>query len=515
MGSSSISLQKILAATQGNPDLLDVLTQIKAGATQQEAVTGTTPVSGQIAGQPNPAAPIPAQATGAVSILGGAYVVQLTNPGATNAISALQAAQAAGKATSLTPLQPATPIFHQIRASTSPAFNVNSNTKTFGGNTGSTQTYWTITGLGTGTWYFQFRSSFDGVNFNTWRNANGGTALGGLINEVTEENTGNMNWALFTLPNKLVMGIGDAFVADGEVLDLASQLYSSAMFAIAAANGITLNTIDLATYGITLSDVDIQTPSTPTAGLAVVPDYPVVINMQYGVAHHAPNHWSETASVFAIGYDPTNSNVKVYQQPGGTTSWAVFKLPGGAKIAIGQGKNNDGETIWTPPTETWIDGSTMMSICSFTDATDTGLVPNGVSVNHLSGLTLHAKYNDNSDTAVWSTTANWLAIAWQPGAPVATVGGNTFLSIELQGGHAVVFGAGQTASGTAITLPTGYSVDQMLSICTPASTDMTIHHLLSGIAQCAFIGLTPTLNYEDSNFNRWSGNVNWLLAAWK
>ena len=229
MGSSSISLGKIIAASKGNPDLLEVLQQVQSADQQQKAVTGTTPVPQPGTGIRNPAAPIPAQATGEVSLLGTSYVVQITNPGAVNPISALQASQAAGNATALTPLRPVTPIYHQIRSSTSPAFNVNSNTQTFGGNTGSIQTYWTLTGLGSGTWYFQFRSSFDGINFNSWRNANGGSAIGGLINEVTEENTGNANWALFTAPGKMVMGIGEGFCSDGQTFDLAQQLYSSAM----------------------------------------------------------------------------------------------------------------------------------------------------------------------------------------------------------------------------------------------------------------------------------------------
>ena len=508
-----ISQQKILAASQGDQSaMLEVLQSIGHVSTQQQTVTGTIP-TGTTAGQVNRNAPVPPQATGSVSILNNSYIVQIVNPGATSPISQLQAAQAAGSATAASAVQAVKSIYHQIRVSTSPAFNVNSNTQTFGGNTGSAQNYWTLTGLGKGTWYFQFRSSYDGINFNTWRNANGGEALGGLINQVTEENVGNANWALFTLPGSLVVGVGEGYCTDGEVFDLAEQVYSSGMMAIAGPNGFSLTNYN-AVYGIINCDVDISVPS-PLPVSAGIPDYPVQLVMRYGQAHTAPIFWSGQATIFAIAFDPTNPNVTLYQDPAKTAVWATMRLPGGAKIAIGQGKNNDGETIWTPPGLTWISGSRMISICSFTDAIDTSYVPNGYSVNQLSGLTMAARYNDNSDSYTWATTANWLAVAWEAGTDVLTAGGANFLQIQLQGGHSIIIGGGQSTSGAAITLPAGYSSDNMLSICTPASTDMTIHHQLTGITTCAFTGLVPVLIYLDDKFNSWSGNCNWMVACWK
>ena len=506
MGSSSISAQKLLAASKGNPDLFEVLQQVHAGATQTAAVIGTTPTAAPTPGQRNPAAPVPAQASGNVSILGAAYIVEITNPGATSPISQLQAAQAAGKATALTPLQPVTPIYHQIRASTSPAFNVNSNTQTFGGNTGSTQTHWTLTGLGSGTWYFQFRSSFDGINFNSWKNANGGSALGVLINQVTEENTGNANWALFTAPGKMVMGICEGFCADGETLALAQQLYSSGLFAIAGPNGY--NQVGNSAYGTTLCDVDVAQPSGPVVG---TPDLPVVIKMEYGQAHAAPNYWPGTATVFGIAVDPTSENVQFFTAAG--SSWAQIRLPGGARIAFGQGKNNDGETISVPAGLTWFDWSRAMSICSFTDATDTGLTPHGYFVNQINAGVLAAQYKDGS--TAWGTTANYLIVAWETGTDVQTVVGFPWLTINLQGGHALVIGAGQQAAvGDSVTLPTGYTSAQMLSICTPAGFVEAGHHW-QGIFQCTFLGLTPTLQYLDDSLNSWPGICNWMICAWK
>ena len=508
MGSQAISLQKLLAASQGNASLLEVLQQIQQASTGQAAVTGTTPAAPGIAGQPNPAAPVPPQATGVVSLLGGAYIVQITNPGAQSAVSQVQAAQAAGNASPLTPLMPVTPIYHQIRASTSRAFSVNSNTQTFGGNTGSTQTYWTITGLGAGTWYFQFRSSYDGVNFNVWKNVNGGTSISGIINQVTEENAGNSNWALFTLPGDLVMGIGTGEITDGEIFDLAEQVYSSGMLAIAGPNGYTYT--GHGTYGIINSDVDLQVPN-PLPPSSGIPDYPVVIVERYGQSGGAPLFWSGNASVFALAFDPTSENVTLYEDPAGTAVWAVMKLPGGAQIAIGQGKNNDGDTIWAPP-PSWFSFVRMMSICTLTDAVDLGYIPHGVEASAITAGVLAAQYND--ETRTWSTTANWLAIAWQQGTDVQTVAGFPWLKIQLQGDHAIVIGAGQAALGAAVTLPTGYSQDKMLTVCTPAGFVTGLGHHLQGINLCAFSGLIPVLNYEDGDGNIWGGPTNWMVTAW-
>lgn len=503
----TISQQKIIAAAKHDPNMIEVLQQLAAATTQQQSVTGTTPKAGTTAGQPNPAAAVPAQARGSVSILNKSYIVQLVNPGGTSPISQLQAQQAAGGATPLTALQPVTPIYHQIRASTSAAFNVNSNTQVFGGNTGSTQTYWTLTGLGSGTFYIQFRSSFDGINWNKWKNANGGTALGGLINEVTTENPGNSEWALFTLPSGLIMGIGAGLMADQEVFDLAEEVYSSGMVAIAGPNG--LSSVGSSAFGVTLCDVDLQTPAVPPPG---IPDLPVEIRMQYG-EHSTSGTWPGNASVFAIAFDPTNENVTLYEEPGGSTVWAVFRLPGGARIAIGQGKNTHGDTLWTPPALTWFNWVRSMSISSFTDATDTGATPHGYYSNKIAAGVLSAEYNDESTT--WPTKANWMAIAWEQGTDVQTVAGFPWLKIQLQGGHAVMIGAGQQATPTtAVTLPAGFNEEDSLSICTPGGFVPAGHHIM-GVNQCGLEFLTPTLEYIDDSGNTWTGICNWLMAIWK
>lgn len=508
----TISFQKILAASQGDStalrEVLDSVTQVSA---QVQNVTGTTPTAGTTGSSVNPSAPVPAQATGSVSVLNKNYIVQLVNPGGTSPISQIQAQQAAGTATALTSLQPVKAIYHQIRASTSPAFNVNSNTQTFGGNTGSAQTYWTLTGLGSGTWYIQFRSSFDGINFNQWKNANSGNALGGLVSEVTTTTETYSEWALFALPGSETMGIVEGIVPDQGIMGIPSgnNLYSSGLFAIAGPDGFTPNGNGV--YGAVTCDVDLQVPTNGTPAATGILDYPVEIRMQYGSTPGGGYLSPGTAAVFGFCFNPAGENVTLYTEGG--TSWAVFRLPGGARIALGQGRNQDGDNIWLPPVS-WIDPSRMMSIVSLTGATPAdGNVITGWGQAQIAGRILQAKYLHDDGNFGSGQPANWLAVAWQQGTSVSIVGGFPFLEISLQGGHAVVIGAGSAPENSTVELPAGYSDAKMLSIATPAGSDNSGNHL-RGVSQCSLLGLTPYLVYTDNN-NQWTGPTNWMLTAWK
>ena len=405
-----------------------------------------------------------------------------------------------------------TAIFHQVRASTTPAFNVNSNTQTFGGNTGSAQAMWTLSGLGSGTWYFQFRSSYDGVNFNTWKNANSGSAVGGLVSQVTTETAAYSDWALFSLPGSEIMGVCEGLLQDQELLGIPSgyNLYSSGLVAIAGPNGFPAQSNGIS--GMTLSDVDLVIP--PGSVTSGIPDYPVEIRSQMAQADTSILVPS-TASVFGIAFNPAGNNVTLYEQPGGSTTWAVFTLPGGAQFAVGQGKGLDGTAIWGPPVP-WFQAANMMSICSLTDTPLDQAPVTGFGQCQLSGLNLEGNYlhDDGSLGAAGVQSVNWLAIAWQQGANVQTVGGFPFLTIPLQGGHEVVFGAGQVASGGGpVSLPAGFNESQMLSLCTPGGSDNSGNHM-RGVLQCAFDGLSPVLTYTD-NANYWSGAVNFMLCAWQ
>jgi hypothetical protein len=78
-----------------------------------------------------------------------------------------------------------------------------------------------------------------------------------------------------------------------------------------------------------------------------------------------------------------------------------------------------------------------------------------------------------------------------------------------------VIGAGQQAAvGDAVTLPTGYTDAQMLSICTPAGFVEAGHHF-QGVFQCTMLALTPVLQYLDDSLNSWPGICNYMVCAWK
>lgn len=507
----TISPQKILAASQGDQAaMLEVLQQMASAHTQAQAVTNTTPAAGIQAGQPSPTAARPSQATGTVSILDGNLIIQIVNPGSQSAISQLQARQATANATDLTAIQPVRPIFHQLRVSTSPAFNVNSNTQTFGGDSGSTQCYWSLTGLGSGTRYVQFRSSFDCVNWNQWKNANSGNAFGGLASEVTTENAGNSEWGLFLMPGKNIVGIGAAAgLSDQETVGLASEVFSSGMVAIAGPSGFIAQNNGVS--GFTLSDVDLETGSSPGTGIT---DYPVEVRIQMAQAS-TNNTLGAYANFFAIAFDPSNENVTIYTAPDKSASWFVMRLPGGARVAFGQGKNLDGTNIWTPGLS-WMSSTRMMSICSLTDTPLDQHPVTGIYQAQLSGYTAKGTYmqDTGAPTSSGVQKVNWLAILWEAGAPVSTVGGFPFLEIQLQGGHAMYIGAGQVASsGTVITLPAGCTQANSLSICTPGGSANNGFHM-RGVQQCGMVGLAPTLIYTD-NSNNWGGAVNFMLGCWK
>jgi hypothetical protein len=489
------SQQNALAAAAGNPELLELLQSLLNTVNVTQTATNTTGKN------------VPSQASAEVSLLNKAYVVQITNPGASSPVSTIQKAQQTQGASLATTIQPVTPILHQIRCATSPGFAVNDNIQTFGGDTGSTQTYWTITSLGTGNFYFQIRSSYDGVSWNQWKNANGGQSITSNPSEVTVESATNSDWALLSLPGNQLVGFMGGFAHDTGAVGIPSglALYSSALLGIVGPNGYDPNGNGIA--GLSLSDLDIVVPA-DTSGTVGIPDYPVQIRVVYQSSGYiSPG----SGNIFGFAFDPAGMNITRYTN--GTTTWAEVKIPGGARIAIGQGKNNHGETIWAPPVS-WFNASRMMSICSLTDVPSTGHIPiEGYFANQLSSATVQAQYQLPDGTAGDPQTANWFAVAWELGVPVQTVSGGKFLSITLPGNRALAIGAGRIAAGNAIALPTGFTSSRMISIATPASTTHTGNHL-RGVQRCALLGLLAQLAYTD-NANTWDGDVHWMVACWK
>jgi hypothetical protein len=492
--------QQLLAAAAGNAQLLELLQSLFNTTQATQTATNTATKN------------VPPQASATVSLLKGNYIVQILNPGQTSALSQIQAAQQSQGASLATSIATVTAILHQIRCATSPSFGVNDNVQLFGGNSGSTQTYWTLTNLGTGNFYFQFRSSYDGVNFNQWKNANGGQSVSSNPSDVTLEQQTNSEWAVFTLPGDQLVAVGEGFVGDEGTFTLPENLYSSAMAALAGPNGF----VDVGRHvaDIANSDVEIAVPS-DTSGTVGIPDYPIVVLMKYGDQSVPQILWSGDANVFAIVWDPAGNNVTQYPSPDGTVFWVVFTLPGGAQIAVGSGQTPDGATVWVPPECPWIVPANLLSVCSphGVQAFKSAHGVNTCQLNAGAGSTIVAacSYGDGSTT--WSGNANWLGVA--SNIPLVALTGGKWLLFQLAGGNHLAFGAGQIPSGSSFQIPGGFATDKMLSIATPGSFTGSGGNDMHGVAQCDINETTVALSYVDGSGNSWPGNVNWLAFCWR
>ena len=488
-----IPTQKIEDAAEGNQHLREILQALAATTNAQQQVTGT-----------NSSAAVPQQCKANVSLLSGSYIVEIQNPGAVAPTSSLQAAQASGGATAASVNQPVTPIYHQIRYANTPQFNISSNVTTLGGTTGSTQTYWTLTGLGSGRFFFQIRSSFDGVNFNLWRNANGGQTITSQPDGVTVEATTNAVFGLFELPGKQLVGFGAGLASNGGTFGVPSQLYTSAMQAIPGPDGYAPQTSNLA-HGIVANSVSLVGNTEAISG---PPDFPTLITQLYqdGEGHQ----WGGTASIFAMCYDPLGANVTEQSIAGGV--WVDFILPGGAHLTIGTGVTEDGAAIVLPTKMLWVTAANLLSIVSPADGFNSDDQAHGIANAALDGLTMNCGFADGSGNR-WGATGNWFVVSISAGFPVTAEANGQWIVVNLPSGTKIAIGAGSAASWTAFGLPAGFTTQNMLSIATPASF-IDSGHPMAGVYSCGITGATGVVQYSDTEGNYWSGDYNWMGFAW-
>jgi hypothetical protein len=484
--------QKIEDAAAGNKALRDMLTALAATTNQQQQVTSTSGKN------------VPQQVKATVSYLKGNYIVEIQNPGAVAPASALQAAQASAGATTGTNTQSITAIYHQIRCATSPQFNISSQVQTFGGDTGSTQTYWTLTNLPSGRFYFQVRSSFDGVNWNLWRNANGGQTITTQPDGVTVEATNNAVFGLFELPGHQLVAFGAGLASNGGSFGVPQELYTSAMQAIPGPDGYVPQPSNLA-HGIVTNTISLVGNTDAVSG---PPDFPTLITQLYedGEGHQ----WGGTASIFAFCYDPLGTNVT--EETVGGCVWVDFILPGGAHLTIGTGVTADGGNISLPDTMPWVTAASLLTIVSPSSGFDPSHQAHGISEAAITGTTLRCAYMDGSGNR-WGSSGNWFAVSISGGYPVTAVANGNFIVINLPSGTKVAIGAGRAASGTAFGLPAGFTLANMLSIATPASFNDS-GHPMAGVFSCGITGTTGHLSYSDTENNYWDGNYNWMAFAW-
>lgn len=488
-----IPIQKIQDASAGNEELREILKALATTSNLSQQVTSTSGKN------------VPQQVKATVSFLKGNYIVEIQNPGAIPATSAVQQAQQTSGQTQADSNASITPIYHQIRCATSPQFNISSAVTTFGGTSGSTQTYWTLTNLPSGRFYFQVRSSFDGINWNLWRNANGGQTITNIPQGVTVEAVTNGAFGLFTLPGQQLVAFGLALASDGGTFGVPAELYTSGMQAIAGPNGFQIQQSNLA-HGILKEQISIVTGDAPQTGPA---DFPTLVSMVY--EDGIPNTWPGTCNIFAFCYDPLGANVTEETTADGV--WVDFVLPGGTHLSIGTGVTNDGATVAMPTTMPWVLPATMLSIVSPNSGIDATRQARGITKAAIStGGAMGCQFEDTTGHA-WSSTGNWFAIGFTTGVTVATVTGGKWIVITTPSGNKIALGAGKVTSGTAFSLPAGFTSDQMFAIPTPATTVASAHPM-AGVYKCEITGTTPMLQYTDTVGNFWGGDVNWLAFAW-
>ena len=482
---ASLPVEKIIDASGGNNSLREVLQALtKAQQTTAAATNQTTKNA-------------PAQCYSQVSFLSPSYIVEITLPGAVQPTSSLQAAQVAKTQTANTNV---TAIYHQIQAATSPSFSAASNVTLYGGQTGSTQTYWNIGDLSAGRWYFRVRSSYDGINWNQWKNSNYGQNANGSAESVTVEDVTSGVSAVFQLPGAQTVAFVAALTQNGGTFSLPENLFTGSMQAIAAPNG----------YGETGNDAHgwtcevgtaVTLPPTPTT------DYAPLVTMTYMDGAH--NTWYGGANIFAFAWNALGTNQSVVNVTGG--SWAVFTLGGGAQLAIGSGLTaSGGGAIPLPPGFT---AANTIATASAASGFSTNNQAMGVTCTVDANLNVVAQYNDGQGD-VWPATATWFAVAVSPGLDFVAVAGGRFLVLNTPGGSKVAIGMGVTASGSAFTLPAGFNFTNSLAFAAPGSNNQT-GHPMHGVAVCGADNGNCVLSYLDGQGDSWNGNVNWTCFCWQ
>lgn len=488
---NQLNTQKVWSIISGDPNAgKEFLYQVASNVNKQAIATNTQTKSP------------PAQCTGTVSALGSIYIVQLAPAGTKAPASVLQQTQAGGNQTAATNIAPITPLLQQIQAAQTPRFDAGSGVTLFGGDTGMALNYWEIDSLPAGSWYFRFRSSFDGVTWNQWKNANGGQSLNGRPESVTVEGVTNGVAAVFMLPGKEVVAFIAGLVPNGGTYTLPDNLYTSAMSAIASPNGFADTGHPAHGFADNGNEINIVQPS-PLPVLDGPADFPVAVPMIYQDGEG--NNWGGSSNFFAFVFDPLGSNVTQYEVLNG--SWAVFTLPGGGQLAVGSGWQPYGGAFALPP---GFDDSHMFAIASPQGGWNHDNEAHGVFEASVTGATVQCSFQDGEGHN-WQVNGQWFAIAYSASLPLT----DGFLVLNTPGGSKIAIGGGTAASGTSVTLPTGFTWANALNFTSPASYNDT-GHPMHGVANCALNSAGQLqLSYLDGEGNTWDGNVNWMVFCWQ
>jgi hypothetical protein len=488
---NQINLSKTWQIIKGDPVATrEFLYQVASNVNQQAMATNVQ--------QKSP----PVQCVGTVSLLNGTYIVQLALPGTKPPATVLQQTQANANQTAATNIAPITPLLHQIQAATTPRFDAGSGLTSFGGDTGMALNYWSIDSLPMGSWYFRFRSSYDGQNWNQWKNANGGQALNGRAESVTVEDVINGVAATFVLPGKQLVSFIAGLVPSGASFSLPQNLYSSAMNAIAAPNGFKDTGHPAHGFADNGNGVLVLQPANPGA-LDGPADFPISVPMIYQDGEG--NNWNGDSNIFAFAFDPLGTNVT--QVPVLNGSWAVFTLPGGGQLAVGSGWQPWGGTFALPPS---FDAAHMFAVASPQGGWNHANEAHGIFEASVTGSTVKCSFQDGVGNN-WQVNGQWFAIAYSASLPLT----NGFLVFSTPGGSKVAIGAGAAPSGTVLVLPPGFTWAQTIDFTSPASYNEA-GHPMHGVADCSINALGQLqLSYLDGSGNTWDGNVNWMVFSWQ
>jgi hypothetical protein len=503
-----VATQKIEQASGGNPALRDLLTSVATSVLQQQTATSTTPKNA------------PAQAAASVNYKDGVYIVAILNPDSAQPMTPQQA-QAARANGENTDLAPVTSIYHQIRCATSLSFDVKSDVQTFGGVHGSTQVYWSLSGIAAvPSRYFQFRSSYDGNTWNEWKTANSGSAVNEAVGDISVDEVYNAKWASFKLPGGQRISLGQGYGYAGDTFEVAPGLYTSAMHVITGPDGFKTANGHLA-HGWIENGYDLIGSTT---------DVPANLppRLKFTYMDGEGNQWASYLGIFGMAFDPLGENVKRYTT--GQGEWTEFVLPGGARLGFGTGYVNDNAAVDIPVEMPWVKRSASLVHVVPVNGFNSGTQAQGVGDAYFSPDTFVCRCTFSSIHygSTWPALGRYMVIVWSPGMPVETTTGGKWVKLETPGGTRIAFGGGEigtTAPGSGdfmVRLPAGMTSDKALTFTSPKQHYDT-GHPMAGIFSCRLNPASYDLNLYNAALtyvdvddppNTWAGDIQWLGFAW-
>lgn len=198
-----------------------------------------------------------------------------------------------------------------------------------------------------------------------------------------------------------------------------------------------------------------------------------------------------------------------------TGNFAVLPLPGNGHVAIGCGQNlPPGAAIPLPS------GFDNTRIAAWT-AAGTLFGPteiSGVYQSTGSGGFVNSSFQTRSGGNAESVPSNWIAIAWDTQAAnditASTSGGISTYIFKTTNGDDIAIVTGTAPDGTTIPIPPGFSLSQVLSICSFAGCDNT-GNALNQVYECYLKAGVLTGRYMDGSGNAWTGLISIFAVFWK